>query len=97
MVFWNNTGGQAQQINLTGLVPGTYGLSQARLNGNGVTTPNRSFEELGTRTVGTAGTLTLGLRADVVATLYPRPATNSPPTIMTWRCDPGSLCRPAAR
>jgi O-glycosyl hydrolase len=97
VIFWNNTGGPAQTVELRGLVPGTYGLSQARLNGDGVTTPDPSFEELGVQTVGTAGKLTLGLRARVVATLYPRPATNLPPTIISWRSSPGCLSSPASK
>ena len=86
VVFWNDTGGPGQTINLSGLAPGTYGLCQSS---------GTLFQELGIKTVGAAGTLTLTITAGVVATLYPRSTANQPPTIMTWGANPGRVSPPA--
>jgi len=84
-----NTSGSAQTVNLSGLPPGSYGLSKA---GVGVT----SFQELGIRTVGADGTLMLTNVAggSAVTTLYPYSGTNQPPTIEVWGASPGYIVAP---
>ena len=84
-----NTSGSAQNVNLSGLPPGNYGLSKA---GTGAS----SFQELGLRTVGSDGTLILTNVAggSAVTTLYPYAGTNQPPTIETWNASPGYLVSP---
>jgi len=84
-----NTSGSAQTINLSGLPPGSYGLSKA---GVGVS----SFQELGIRTVGAEGTMVLTNVAggSAVTTLYPYAGTNQPPTIEVWGASPGYVVSP---
>jgi hypothetical protein len=84
-----NTSSAAQTVNLNGLPPGDYGLSQARY---GVS----SFQELGVRTVGAGGTLALTnvTGSSAVTTLYPYSGPNHPPTIMTWGSNPGYVVAP---
>ena len=84
-----NTSGSAQTVNLSGLPPGSYGLSKA---GVGVT----SFQELGIRTVAADGTLMLTNVAggSAVTTLYPYSGTNQPPTIEVWSASPGYVVAP---
>jgi hypothetical protein len=96
VVFWNNKGAPAQTVNLSGLIPGTYGLSLTPLASDALHSVGPSFQEQGVQTVGAAGTLSLQLAANTVATLYPRPSSNLPPTIMTWRAKPGYLVSPAS-
>jgi len=76
--------GSAQAVNLSGLPPGSYGLSRAQ---PGVI----SFQELGIQTVGAGGTLTLTNvpAGSGVTTLYPYSGPNHPPTITTWKSNPG--------
>jgi hypothetical protein len=85
-----NTGSFAQKVSLNGLPPGRYGLSQARSGAS-------SFQELGLRTVGSGGTLTLAGVAghSTVTTLYPYSGQNHPPTIEVWGANPGYLVLPA--
>ena len=85
----DNTGA-TQTVNLSGLPPGTYGLSQCP---SGAT----AFQELGLRTVGAGGTLTLTnvIGSSEVTTLYPYSGPNHPPTIMTWVSNPGYVVAPA--
>jgi hypothetical protein len=84
-----NTSGSAQTVNLSGLPPGSYGLSKA---GVGVT----SFQELGIHTVAADGTLMLTNVASgsAVTTLYPYAGTNQPPTIEVWSASPGYVVAP---
>ena len=84
-----NTSGSAQTVNLSGLPPGSYGLSKA---GVGVT----SFQELGIRTVGVDGTLIVTNVAggSAVTSLYPYSGTNQPPTIEVWGASPGYIVAP---
>jgi hypothetical protein len=79
----------AQTVNLSGLPAGNYGLSQAVSGAS-------SFQELGIRTVGTNGMLTLtNLAANsAVTTLYPYAGTNQPPTIEVWGANPGYVVAP---
>jgi hypothetical protein len=84
-----NTSGLAQTVNLSGLPPGSYGLSKAGTGAN-------AFQELGVRTVGTNRTLIVTNVAggSAVTTLYPYPGTNQPPTIEAWGANPGYLVSP---
>lgn len=85
-----NTASSARKVGVSGLLPGRYGLSQARSGAS-------SFRELGIRTVGADGTLTLTNVAggSTVTTLYPRSGQNRPPTIEVWSANPGYLVAPA--
>ncbi|HEY1788064.1 MAG TPA: hypothetical protein VGJ73_07910, partial [Verrucomicrobiae bacterium] len=84
-----NTSPSAETINLSALPPGSYGLSQSS---SGAT----SFQELGIRTVGANGLLTITNMPgnSTVATLYPYPGTNEPPTIEVFDANPGFLVAP---
>jgi len=84
-----NLSSSAQTVNLSALLPGSYGVSQAP---SGAT----SFKELGVRTVGPDGTLMLtNLPGNsTVTTLYPYPGTNQPPTIQVWGASPGFVVAP---
>jgi hypothetical protein len=84
-----NTSSAAQIINLSGLSPGTYGLSKAV---SGAT----SFQEQGVRAVGADGLLTLTNVAgsSAVTTVYPYAGTNEPPTIEVWGASPGYVVAP---
>ncbi|HZR17915.1 MAG TPA: putative Ig domain-containing protein [Verrucomicrobiae bacterium] len=86
-----NTSSSAQTVNLSGLPAGSYGVSKA---GVGTT----SFQELGVRTVGTDGLLTLTNVAggSAVTTLYTYAGTNQPPTIEVWDASPGYVVAPAS-
>jgi hypothetical protein len=79
----------AQTVNLSGLPPGVYGLSQAQYGGN-------SFQEEGLRTVGASGTLFLTNVAgnSAATTLYPYFGPNHAPTIMSWQSNPGYVVAP---
>jgi hypothetical protein len=84
-----NTSPSAESVNLSALPPGSYGLSQSP---SGAT----SFQELGIRTVGANGLLTITNMPgnSTVATLYPYPGTNEPPTIEVFDANPGFLVEP---
>lgn len=95
-VIANTTDASARTVNLSGLPPGTYGLSQSIVQGvNSVTTATAAFQELGLRTVGAGGTLTLSVNSLAIVTLYPHTTANQPPTIMTWGSNPGVIMTPA--
>ncbi len=84
----DNTG-SAQTIYLSGLPPGTYGQSRSPSGGS-------SFQELGIRTVGADGTLSLTNvpGSSTVTTLYPYSGPNHPPTIEVWGANPGYVVAP---
>jgi hypothetical protein len=85
-----NTSSSAKTVTLSGLPQGDYGLSQAQ-NGAAL------FQESGVQTTGAGGTLTITANGgSTVTTLYPYSGTNQPPTIMTWKSNPGYLVAPAA-
>jgi hypothetical protein len=88
-VVIENNSASAQTINLSALPPGDYGLSKS---GAGTT----FFQELGIRTVGADGLLTLTNIAggSAVTTLYPYAGTNLPPTIEVWSASPGFIVAP---
>ncbi|OPZ85673.1 MAG: hypothetical protein BWY76_01316 [bacterium ADurb.Bin429] len=73
---------------VTGLRPGTYGVSHT-VGSSGVT------DELGVRTVGQDGTLTVTVKGDSTLTIYSRDAVNRPPTVIEWRSQPDFLKLPA--
>lgn len=78
-----------QTVNLNGIPAGTYAVSQSP---SGAT----AFVELGLRTVGSSGTLTLTNLAgnSTVTTVYPYSGPNHPPTIMVWESSPGYVVAP---
>lgn len=85
----DNTSASTQTVNLSGLPAGIYGVSQAA---SGAT----FFKELGIRTVGTDGTLTITnvTGNSSITTIYPYAGTNQPPTIEVWGASPGFLVAP---
>jgi hypothetical protein len=97
LAFWQNNNittvientSSAKTINLSALPPGNYGLSQSA---SGAT----SFQELGIRSVGVNGLLTITNMPgnSTVATLYPYAGTNEPPTIEVFDANPGFLVSP---
>lgn len=84
-----NTGASPQTVNLSGLPPGQYGVSQSG---------GSPYLELGIRTVGPAGTLSVAnvTGGFAVTTVYPYSAPNHPPTIQVWGSTPGFLVAPTA-
>jgi hypothetical protein len=84
-----NTSGSTQTVNLSGLPPGNYGVSQASAG-------TTFFKELGIRTVGTNGALTITnvTGGSSITTVYPYAGTNQPPTIEVWGASPGFIVAP---
>lgn len=83
--FWGITG---TAVNISGLTPGTYGLSGARL-----TAP---YVEWGVKTVGADGKLSLtGLNSSVY-TLYPRNPGNLPPVFTDFKPSVSHLVLPSS-
>jgi len=84
-----NNKAAAITVNLSGLPPGTYGLSQSA---------GSMPTELGTVTVGGAGTLTINNLAGsgMATTLYPYSGINNAPAILTWGANPGYLVSPTS-
>jgi len=96
-IISNNANTTARTVNLNGLPPGTYGLSQTIVTGQNGTTSNPTFTELGKQTVGSNGALTINVAALAIVTLYPySSSTGHIPTIMTWKANPGFLVLPAS-
>jgi hypothetical protein len=89
VVIIENTGANAQNVFLSGIPSGTYGLSKSN--------PGASFfQELGVRTV-TNDTITIpAAGGSVVTTLYPYSLPNHAPTIITFRTVPGYLADTAS-
>jgi hypothetical protein len=85
----DNTSASTQTVNLSGLPAGNYGVSQA-------TAGATFFKELGIRTVGTDGALTITnvTGGSSITTVYPYAGTNQPPTIEVWGASPGFLVAP---
>ena len=85
----DNTSPSAQTVKLSGLPPGTYGLSQSA---------GSPFQEVGLQTVGAVGTLLLNNvpGKSTVTTLYPYAGSNHPPTVEVWGSNPGYLVAPAS-
>lgn len=89
VVLINTTAPQAERsVSLRGLPPGTYGTCHCVGQG--------AYEELGPRTVGDEGRLTVTLAANSVFTVYPRDGANRPPTVTAWRSNPDFLTGPAS-
>ena len=82
-----NTSSSAQTVNLSGLPPGTYGVSQSA---------GQPFNELGLRTVDSSGTLNLTnvLAGSGATTVYPYTGPNHAPSILVWGATPGFLVAP---
>ena len=85
----DNTSASTQTVNLSGLPAGSYGVSQAASGA-------AFFTELGIRTAGTDGALTITNVAgnSSITTVYPYAGTNQPPTIEEWGANPGFLVTP---
>jgi hypothetical protein len=84
--FWGFTG---STVNISGLTPGTYGLSSARLTA--------AYVERGVKTVGAGGTLSLtGLDSAAMYTLYPRNAGNLPPVFTSFKPSVSHLSLPTS-
>ena len=80
---------EPRSVTLRDLPPGHYGVCRC--------IASRPYEELGVKTVGAEGVLTVDLPADCVLTVYPHPGKNLPPAIVEWRAEPSSLKTPASR
>jgi hypothetical protein len=82
-----NTSSSAQTVNLSGLPPGTYGVSQSA---------GQPFQELGLHLVGTSGMLTLTnvLPNSGATTVYPYSGPNHAPSILVWGANSGFLVAP---
>jgi Putative Ig domain len=85
----DNTFASMQTVNLSGLPAGNYGVSQAAAGAT-------FFKELGIRTVGVDGALTITnvTGSSSITTVYPYAGTNQPPTIEVWGASPGFLVAP---
>jgi Putative Ig domain len=85
----DNTSASTQTVNLSGLPAGNYGVSQAAAGAT-------FFKELGIRTVGVDGALTITnvTGNSSITTVYPYAGTNQPPTIEVWGASPGFLVAP---
>jgi len=75
--------GPALQVTVTNLPEGTYGVCQA--------VSSNPYEELGLRTVGADGSLTVTAQANSVVTIWPHPDVNLPPNFTKWKATPGYL------
>jgi O-glycosyl hydrolase len=76
-----------QPVTVTGLPPGNYQVSQSTGSG----TPS----ELGVKTVGSSGTLTLTVTAQTVISIYPH-TINLSPVATNWAANPTFLDLPAS-
>jgi Putative Ig domain len=85
----DNTSASTQTVNLSGLPAGNYGVSQAAAGAT-------FFKELGIRTVGADGALTITnvTGGSSITTIYPYAGTNQPPLIEVWGASPGFLVAP---
>ena len=73
---------------LHGLPAGRYGVSQCIAGA-------KAFQELGPKTIGADGMITLNTGSGgVTTTLYPLAQTNHPPSVMTWGATPGYITAP---
>jgi len=88
VVLLNDAGASKRQaVTIRHLAAGTYGLCQS--------VSHRPYEELGVQAVTADGTLRLELPRGAVATVYPHPGGNQPPTLTDWAARPTFLTRPA--
>ncbi|MGD9496987.1 MAG: hypothetical protein AB7Y46_11870 [Armatimonadota bacterium] len=81
-------GARSRSAIVAGLPPGMYGICR--------TTGNGPYEEGQPTEVVADGRARLTVAADSVYTVYPRTATNLPPTITAWRARPAFLHVPQA-
>jgi O-glycosyl hydrolase len=89
VVLLNDAGSSKRQaVAIRGLARGRYGLCQS--------VNRRPFEERGVQTVGHDGTLRLDLSRGAVATVYPCPGGNGPPTVTNWSARPTFLTWPGS-
>ncbi len=78
-----------REVTIVNLPPGRYGFCH--------TVALRPYKELGLRQVGVNGRLRVRLAPNAVATLYPHPGGNLPPTVVNWQAEPSFLKTPASR
>jgi len=89
VVILNNTPPhEARTVTVNGLPAGRYGLCQS--------VRAAVYEEMGVRTVGGNGRLTVEVPANAVLTVYPHPGENQPPTVTEWRANPDFLTLPTS-
>ena len=87
VVLINGSG--ARTVAVGPLPAGTYGTCRTR-------TGSGPYEETGTQTLASTGTLSLTVPADYVATIYPHPGVNQPPVMTGWNASPSFLTLPAS-
>ncbi len=89
VILLNNTPPQqARTVTVQNLPAGQHGLCQSVAAG--------TYEELGVRTVGDDGALSVEVPKNAVLTIYPHPGANQPPTVTEWRARPDFLTMPAS-
>ncbi|NLF30768.1 MAG: hypothetical protein GX591_07770 [Planctomycetes bacterium] len=79
----NTTSGAAQTVTVNGLPAGQYAASRSVNKG--------VFQELGVRTVGADGRLTLDVPNGAMLTIYPHNGGNLPPEPTSWAASPRFL------
>lgn len=80
---------QARSVVVSGLPAGRYGVCRS-VNG-------KPYRELGVKTVGADGKLTVTVPGGAVLTVYPHPGGNRPPIFTNWEAQPTFLKLPASR
>lgn len=81
-------GAGSRTVEVRNLPAGTYGVCQS--------VSAAAYRELGLRTISAKDALTVTLPANTVATIYPYPGTNQPPTFTDWRAASDYLTMPAS-
>ena len=85
-----NNGAASRTFNLSGLPPGSYGVSQSPAGAS-------AFQELGIKTVGADGLLSIASgTTGCTTTVYPYSGTNQAPTIMSFAASPGCIVSPTS-
>jgi len=79
---------EPRRVTIRGLPPGEYGVCYSQ--------GAKPYREVGVRTVGRTGGLTIEVPANAVLTVYPHPGRNLPPTTTTWGAEPNYLKFPAS-
>jgi len=90
VVLLNDTPpGPSRAVSIHSLPPGDYGVCHC--------ISAKPYEELGVKTVGADGVLSVNVPPDCVLTVYPHPGKNLPPTVVNWEAQPNFLKTPASR
>lgn len=84
----NDLDSTARTANLSGLVPGSYGVCRSVNKG--------TYAELGLQTVGTNGLLSVDVPGNAVLTVYPHPGSNMPPVAVDWKASNAYLTQPSS-